>query len=116
MPHSARRGGLLSRRAALTHLLALSWAVIACQQEVKPRQVRGLVIDVRVATFTQIQGFSLRTDDGSVYEFIVEGDVGITPGHLREHMLLGDPVLVTVRTADDLQIATRVDDATPQSP
>ncbi|MCC7366976.1 MAG: hypothetical protein IT306_01050 [Chloroflexi bacterium] len=111
MPGTTRRGGLLSRRGACARLVALSWTLAACRQDTRPAQLRGLVVDVRIATFTQIQGFSLRTDDGSVYELIVEGDVGISPGHLREHMLLGEPVIVTVRYADDLQIATRVDDA-----
>jgi hypothetical protein len=65
---------------------------------------------VQVASFTQIQGFSLRTDTGDIWEFVVEGNVGITPAHLREHMTLADPVIVSVRYQDGLNIATLVED------
>ena len=76
-------------------------------------RVRGVVTDVKISSFTQIQAFSLRTDEGEAYDFIVEGNVGITPGHLREHMLLGDPVIVSIRYDNDLVIATHVEDAIP---
>jgi hypothetical protein len=69
------------------------------------------VIDVQVASFSQIASFRLRTEAGEIVELIVEGDVGITPGHLREHMVLGQPVKVTVRRADGLMIATLIEDA-----
>lgn len=113
----AGRAGALTRRDALTRLLVSSWGlIVACRQDVRPGEVRGVVTDVRISSFTQIQGFSLRTDDGTAYEFIVEGNVGITPGHLREHMLLGDPVVVAIRYDDGLVIATHVDDAIPATP
>jgi hypothetical protein len=112
--HLAGPAGALTRRDALTRLLASSWGlIVACRQDVRPTQLRGIVTDVKISSFTQIQAFSLRTDEGDAHDFIVEGNVGITPGHLREHMLLGDPVVVTVRYADDLKIATQVDDAVP---
>ena len=46
-------------------------------------------------------------------EMVVEGDVGITASHLREHMALADPVTVTVRYADGLTIATLIQDLQP---
>ena len=75
--------------------------------------MRGIVTDVKISLFTQIQAFSLRTDEGEAFEFVVEGNVGITPDRLREHMLLGDPVIVSVRYDNDLLIATQVEDAIP---
>jgi hypothetical protein len=73
--------------------------------------LQGAVIDVQVASFSQIASFKLRTDAGEVVDLIVEGDVGITPGHLREHMVLGQGVVVTVRRDGDLLIATHIEDA-----
>ena len=35
---------------------------------------------------------------------------------LFANMLLGDPVIVSIRHADGLQIATLVEDANPQTP
>ena len=118
MPIAGRRVSALTRREALTRLLAVSWAALtACRQEnVRPEQRRGLVVDLQIASFTQIQAFTLRTDEGETHEFIVEGNIGITPGHMREHMLLGDPVIVSIRYTDGLQIATYVDDAIPPTP
>lgn len=108
--------GRLTRREALVRLIMVSWTLtVACRQDVRPAKVRGLVINVQSASFTMIQAFDLRTDSGEIWEFIVEGDVGITPSHLREHMTLADPVIVTIRYQDGLNIATLVEDA-PHEP
>lgn len=114
MPVRANRATAVTRREALARLGVAGWALlVACRQEVRAEKVRGLVIQVQAATFTQIQAFSVRTDDGEIWEFIVEGDVGITPSHLREHMALADPIIVSVRYQDGLNIATLVEDAVP---
>ena len=75
--------------------------------------LRGAVIDVQAASLLQIASLKLRTEAGEIVDLTVEGDVGVSPGHLREHMALGDPVAVTVRYADGLVIAQRIDDAPP---
>jgi hypothetical protein len=117
MPAANRRAGALSRREALARLFAASFVLqVACRQNERPPQLRGLVVDVQSASFSQVQAFTLRTDSGETHEFVVEGNVGFTPSHLREHMLLGDPVIVSIRHADGLQIATLVEDANPQTP
>jgi hypothetical protein len=72
------------------------------------------VVEIQAASILQIASFTLRTDDGQLVVMVVEGDVGITASHLREHMALADPVTVTVRYADSLTIATRVDDLQPR--
>lgn len=117
MASAGRQASAFTRREALIRLLAVSWlSLAACRQVAPPEQRRGLVVDVTIASFTQIQAFTLQTDEGETHDFVVEGSIGITPGHMREHMLLGDPVIVSIRYADGLQIATRVDDAIPASP
>jgi hypothetical protein len=88
-------------------LVALS---AACTRRQEPLTARGLVVDMRAASFNQIATFELRRDDGQSLSFAVEGDVGITPGHLREHMVFAQPVTVTYRPENDLLIATRIDD------
>jgi hypothetical protein len=89
-------------------------ALVACRQEARPTRLDGLVVEVQTASLLQVASFTLRTDDGTLVELIVEGDVGVTPSHLREHMALGDPVTVTVRYDDDLTIATWVYDLQPR--
>ena len=94
--------------------VAVSALLIGCQRDTRPTRIDGLVIQMQAASFLQIASFTLQSDDGTQVEMIVEGDVGITPSHLREHMALGDPVTVTVRYADGLTIATRVEDLQPR--
>jgi hypothetical protein len=117
MPIVSRRTSTPTRRDALARLLTVTWvALTACRQDVRPQQRRGLVVDVQIASFTQIQAFTLQTDEGETHQLVVEGNVGMTPGHMREHMLLGDPVIVSIRYANGIQIATHVDDAIPPTP
>jgi len=99
----------------LAHVTMIVWlALVACRQVVRPTRYDGLVVEMQAASILQIASFTLRTDDGTLIEMVVEGDVGITASHLREHMALADPVTVTVRYADGLTIATLIQDL--QSP
>jgi hypothetical protein len=91
-------------------------ALVACRREALPTRFDGLVVEVQSASLLQISSFTLRTYDGVFVELVVEGDVGISASHLREHMALADPVTVTVRYADGLTIATLVEDLQPPSP
>jgi hypothetical protein len=68
---------------------------------------------VQAASFLLVASLTLRTDAGDLIPMIAEGDIGMTPGHLREHMALAQPVRVTVRYDDDLVIATRIEDEPP---
>jgi hypothetical protein len=86
-------------------------ALLACgPREAEPKQVRGLVVNVAGASVNRLQGFELRTPDGQVLAFRVEGDVGFTPGHVREHMLFGQPVIVTFLERGDALVALRIED------
>ena len=112
----------ITRRKMLAGLAATGWmltaapvTLAACRQQPRPTRYDGLVVEMQAASLLQIASFTLRTDDGDLVDMIVEGDVGITASHLREHMALAEPVTVTVRYADDLVIATRIDDRLPPS-
>jgi hypothetical protein len=84
-----------------------------CQRETRPTVLTGLLVDVQAASFLLVASLTLRTDAGDLIPMIAEGDIGMTPGHLREHMALAQPVRVTVRYDDDLVIATRIEDEPP---
>jgi hypothetical protein len=85
-------------------------AVSACDRGPTNQTARGLVVNVQVASFSQIGSFDLRGDDGQVRTFAVEGNPGITPSHLREHMVLALPVIVTYHRLQGDLIATEIDD------
>ncbi|MGE3271585.1 MAG: hypothetical protein AB7P40_22735 [Chloroflexota bacterium] len=104
-----------SRRAVLTGLaLAPLSMLFGCWPGPRTETLHGVVVEMQAASFSQVAGFTLRTDAGEDYEFIVEGDIGFTPSHLRQHMLLGERVAVTAKSEADLRIATRVEDAPAQ--
>ncbi len=96
------------RLAALALLAAL--LLLGCNREPANQVVRGLVVNVQVASFSQIGAFELRSDDGQVLTFAVEGNPGITPSHLREHMVLAQPVIVTYHRSNGDLVATQIDD------
>ncbi len=91
--------------------VALGTSVLACiSASNEPKQVRGLVVDVEASSASQLASFELQTTTGSRIRFHVDGDVGITPGHTREHMLGAEPVTVTYRDTPRGAQAIRVDD------
>jgi hypothetical protein len=109
----------VSRREALARLTltALSLTFLAgCQRDTRPTTLVGVVIAMQPASVLQIASFTLRTDDGQLIELACEGDVGITPSHMRDHMVLAEPVSVPVRYEGDRVIAVRVDDAPTPTP
>jgi hypothetical protein len=103
----------ISRREALARLSigAASFLACACKTDARPTVRQGLIIGMQAASFLRVASFTLRTDDGEVIDMACEGDVGITPGHMRDHMALAEPVAVTVKYDGDRVIALRVDDA-----
>ena len=76
----------------------------ACTQAAPPTQtVRGVLLDVEAPSIQKVDGFTLRTDQGEELHFATAPDFNqgvahlMTPGHMRQHMALGDPVEVSYR-------------------
>ena len=68
-------------------------------------QVRGTVVEVVSRSFTEIETLRVRDGQGKEWLFVTEGDVGISPSHLKEHQLFGQPVLVSyVKKGKDLVV------------
>jgi hypothetical protein len=61
---------------------------------------RGVLVDVQSGGLQQLNSFTLRTDDGEELTFKPAPNFNqgvthaMTPGHMREHMALADPVTV----------------------
>lgn len=79
------------------------------------RTVEGLVVDVTGTSPSDIQAFSLRAADGTVFRFdpgeVGLGDGGFPAAHLREHLALAAPVRVTYRVDGDRNVVVRLEDA-----
>lgn len=72
--------------------------------------VRGRVIDVQARSIAQVTSVTVRADDGRELTFRVDPSVEVTPGHLREHMTLGEPVVVRYRVEANGLLAIAIDD------
>jgi uncharacterized lipoprotein YajG len=76
----------------------------------KNATVRGHVVDVQARDIRRAEAVQVRTQSGEVLRFNVAESVEVTPGHLREHMVQGEPVTVKYETRPDGLLATAIDD------
>lgn len=69
--------------------------------------VRGVLLDVVAPSIQKVDSFTLRSDDGQELKFIAAANFNqgvthqMTPGHMRQHMALADPIVVTYRKDSD---------------
>jgi hypothetical protein len=85
-------------------------ATAACQGTGGPERVRGVVVAVDARSIARADGLTVRAEGGQEYHLRVDPSVDWTPGHLREHMALGEPIVVEFRRQADGLLATRIDD------
>ena len=102
---------------------ALVALLVGCAAQPPPAQthiVRGVLLDVESPGIQKVDGFTLRGDDGQELHFSTAPDFNqgvahlMTPGHMRQHMALGDPVEVTYRDEGGTLVALSAADANPQ--
>ena len=91
-------------RALVLAALVLGSAACAPPSSAGPRQtVDGVLLDVVSPSLQQVTSFTLRADDGRELAFVTapEFNQGVahvmTPGHMRQHMALAEPIRVTYR-------------------
>jgi hypothetical protein len=92
-------------------VVAVALGLAGCQAQAGPQQFRGRIVNVQARSIAETETITLRTDDGREVELRVDKAVAVTPGHLREHMALGDPVAVSYTQGPDGLLAVRIDDA-----
>ncbi len=79
----------------------------------------GVLLDVQASGLQKLDEFTLRTDDGREMTFSVDPNFNqgashpMTPGHMREHMALASPVIVTYRDEGGKLVALSASDAEP---
>lgn len=76
-----------------------------------PQTAKGLIVNVQARSIAETEAITLRADDGRELVLRVDRGVDFTPGHLREHMALGQPVVVTFEPTPDGLLAVKIDDA-----
>ena len=92
-------------------------SAIACPPSAPPAStLRGVLLQVAAPSLTQVDSFSVRDDAGQVWDFRAAADFNagathvMTPGHMRQHMALGDPVTITYRAEGATLIALSATD------
>ncbi len=76
-------------------------------------------MDVVAPSIQKVDSFTLRTDAGDELHFVTAPDFNqgvahlMTPGHMRQHMALGDPVEVTYRNDNGQLVALSAVDVSP---
>src|SRR5437763_12319611 len=88
---AARFTGRPQHQRATAVLLAVMLCGAGCQADAqaRPHQARGLIANVQARSIAETEGITLRADDGRELSIRVDPSVDVTPGHLREHMTLG---------------------------
>ena len=98
--------------------LVAGCSAAASQPQAKTQTARGVLLEVVSPSIQQVDRFTLRTDDGQLLSFVAAPDFNanathaMTPGHMRQHMALADPVVVTYRDDNGTLVALSAADAT----
>jgi hypothetical protein len=80
------------------------------------RTAHGVLLEVQSPGIQQVERFTLRTDDGQELTFVAAPNFNagashaMTPGHMRQHMAMADPVTVTYREENGALIALSATD------
>ena len=83
----------LARMLLLAALVVMTAA--SCGGGSDEKTVRGLVTDVQASSITQVDSLTLREEGtGKLWTFQAKEHVGLTPSHIRQHILQGQ--LLTV--------------------
>lgn len=107
--------GVPARLTAVLLVALMGVWLGACSAADPAATATGIVISVDGPNVAEISSFELRTQDGELLVFDVEG-LSLTGGgkpapHLREHMASGEPITVEYRVDDGRSVATRYRDA-----
>jgi len=108
-----------NKHHALTHIIkncifislifVLNIPIAACNNnEDSLTKIHGLVTDVQAKNITEIETFSIRDDLGANWIFTTNGPLEITPSHLKQHMMEGDPVEVIFKKESVVPIAIHI--------
>ena len=100
-------------------LLALEGCGGASEESAEShRSFTGMVTSVEARSLLEFESITVADESGVVLDFHAGGRRfgEFTPAHVREHMLLGDPVEVTYRQSGDVLLIVSLQDASDEWP
>jgi hypothetical protein len=77
--------------------------VCECAPSAQTKSVHGVLLAVDSPSLQKVDSFTLRTDDGQELNFTAASNFNqgashaMTPGHMRQHMALAEPMTITYR-------------------
>jgi len=89
---------------------------MGCTRAPSLSSVRGVLVEVDAPSLREVDTFRLRDNAGQVWEFHATADFNagashpMTPGHMRQHMALADPITVTYRADGGALVAVSAAD------
>ena len=94
-------------------LLLLAFTACADSQSSEvPSELTGVVLAVDARSITDVVSFTLTSGDRRYRVFLdPDAHYEFSPGHLREHVLSGEPVRVELEEHDGTLFATALTDA-----
>jgi len=106
------RGALLAAAAVAAVLLAVIGTTVFGGPG---RRVEvGVVVAVQATSLTNVEGFSIRTEDGRTVDFrvgTIDNANQFPPGHLAEHKVSLVPIRVTYVEESGALVAVHLEDA-----
>ena len=97
----------------LAVLLMVAGLVVGCGDGEKA--VTGVILDVESSSLTELDSFTVRSNDGETLVFVSEQDTpadpqeGIFPGHLSGHMQAAEQMTVHYREEGGTLVAVRLE-------
>jgi hypothetical protein len=103
-------GRLVALGAIVAGVVVLLWTGFVFASRSGEQRVRGVVTQVTARDIGHAETITMRTEDGRELQFKVAPDELKTPGHLREHMTYGSPLIVYYRQEGDALVTVRMED------
>ena len=99
---------LMSFSLLLLSTFALN--IISCSSPME--SVKGLVVEVVAKSPVEVETLTLVDQDNTNLKFYTNGTIfpEFTPSHLRDHMLLGDPITVWYKRRDGILLLKEITD------
>ena len=73
-------------------------------------QIRGHVLEIIPKNVSEFETLKVQTEDGQLYQFTSDTFTGFTPGHIKEHQLFGQTLLVRFISRDGILVAITLED------